>query len=153
MADLPEKKQDDALAHEEEEQTMEKHNVVETKVLHGDEAFQQAMLKEPPIPWNAIAIQLYLISIVGFFCSTSNGYDSSLFNNLLNNKAFKAFFNVKNVGIWAGIVTSMNQIGGVTALPFVGPAIDTFGRRVGMMIGGVTSKHFLGQFSPNIDNI
>ncbi|KFY02454.1 hypothetical protein O988_02142 [Pseudogymnoascus sp. VKM F-3808] len=138
MADLPEKKQDDALAHEEEEQTMEKHNVVETKVLHGDEAFQQAMLKEPPIPWNAIAIQLYLISIVGFFCSTSNGYDSSLFNNLLNNKAFKAFFNVKNVGIWAGIVTSMNQIGGVTALPFVGPAIDTFGRRVGMMIGGVT---------------
>ena len=44
--------------------------------------------------------------------------------------------------IWAGIVTSMNQIGGVAALPFVGPAIDTFGRRIGMVIGGVTSKNW-----------
>lgn len=44
--------------------------------------------------------------------------------------------------IWAGIVTSMNQIGGVAALPFVGPAIDTFGRRIGMVIGGVTSKYW-----------
>lgn len=29
----------------------------------------------------------------------------------------------------------MYQIGGVCALPFVGPAIDTWGRRVGMSIG------------------
>ncbi|KFY46206.1 hypothetical protein V494_00558 [Pseudogymnoascus sp. VKM F-4513 (FW-928)] len=138
MADLPEKNQADTLAHEEEDHTLEKHNIVETKVVTGDEAYQQAMLKEPPIPWNAIAVQLYLISLVGFFCSTSNGYDTSLFGNLLNNEAFTKFFNVKNVGIWAGIVTSMNQIGGVAALPFVGPAIDTFGRRIGMIIGGVT---------------
>lgn len=143
MADLPEKNQDGKLAHEEEDPTLEKHNVVETKVVIGDEAYQQAMLKEPPIPWNAIAVQLYLISLVGFFCSTSNGYDSSLLGNMLNNKAFTEFFHVKNVGIWAGIVTSMNQIGGVVALPFVGPAIDTFGRRVGMIIGGVTSKYCL----------
>lgn len=139
MADLNEKNQDDK--HEEQDITLEKHNVVETRVVIGDEAYQQAMLKEPPIPWNAIAVQLYLISLVGFFCSTSNGYDSSLFGNLLNNDAFKDFFHVKNVGIWAGIVTSMNQIGGIAALPFVGPAIDTFGRRVGMVIGGVTSQY------------
>ncbi|KAK0249119.1 hypothetical protein LTR35_018418, partial [Friedmanniomyces endolithicus] len=31
----------------------------------------------------------------------------------------------------------MYQIGGVSALPFVGPAIDTFGRRMGMLIGCV----------------
>lgn len=146
MAELPEKKQDDTPGHEEEDHTLEKHNVVETKVVIGDESYQQAMLKEPPIPWNTVAIQIYLFSLVGFFCSTSNGYDSSLLGNLLNNKAFKSFFHVGNVGIWAGIVTSMNQIGGVVALPFVGPAIDTFGRRVGMVIGGVTSKYCLSLY-------
>lgn len=31
----------------------------------------------------------------------------------------------------------MYQIGGVCALPFVGPAIDTWGRRVGMFIGSI----------------
>lgn len=29
----------------------------------------------------------------------------------------------------------MYQIGGVCALPFVGPAVDTWGRRVGLAIG------------------
>ena len=31
----------------------------------------------------------------------------------------------------------MYQIGGVCALPFVGPAIDTYGRRVGILIGSI----------------
>ena len=31
----------------------------------------------------------------------------------------------------------MYQIGGVVALPFVGPAIDTWGRRWGMFIGSL----------------
>jgi len=77
------------------------------KVLLGDETFNQAMLKEPPIPFNAIAMQLYLISIVGFCCSTSNGFDSSMFGNLLNNNGFLNFFSVESVGINAGIVSSM----------------------------------------------
>lgn len=94
------------------------------------------MIKEPPIPWNRIAIQLYLISVVGFFCSTSNGFDSMMFGNLLGNDKFKAFFDVRNVGIGAGIVSSMSQIGSVASVPFVGPAIDTWGRRVGMVIAG-----------------
>lgn len=34
-----------------------------------------------------------------------------------------------------GIVTAMYQIGSVAAIPFVGPAIDTWGRRAGMFIG------------------
>lgn len=93
------------------------------------------MLKEPPQPRNWIAIQLYLISVVGFCCSTSNGFDSSLFGNLLSQDKFQKFFDVSNVGIGAGIVSSMTQIGGVAALPFIGPAIDTFGRKVGMFIG------------------
>lgn len=64
-----------------------------------------------------------------------NGYDGSLLNGLLANSAFKKFFHGSNAGIWAGIVSSMYQIGGVVALPFVGPAIDTWGRKWGMFIG------------------
>jgi sugar porter (SP) family MFS transporter len=33
-----------------------------------------------------------------------------------------------------GIVTAMYQIGSVVAIPFIGPAIDTWGRRAGMFI-------------------
>jgi len=31
----------------------------------------------------------------------------------------------------------MYQIGGVVAIPFVGPCLDTWGRKVGMVIGAV----------------
>jgi MFS family permease len=78
---------------------------------------------------------LYFSCLLGFFCSTANGFDGSLFNSLLEIDQFKAFFNVADQGIWAGIVTSMYQIGSVVAIPFIGPAIDTWGRKVGMAIG------------------
>ena len=136
MADITEKHVDSHVAeHDDNDRSLDKNNVVATKVLIGDETFNQAMLKKPPNPRNLIAIQLYLISMVGFCCSTSNGFDSSLFGNLLSQDKFKEFFSVSNVGIGAGIVSSMTQIGGVAALPFIGPAIDTFGRKVGMFIG------------------
>ena len=94
---------------------------------------------------------------MGFCCSTTNGYDGSLFGTLLANKDFNDFFGVANAGIQAGewldiiiligfalsqnslgIVTAMYQIGNVVAIPFIGPAIDTWGRRGGMFIGGLT---------------
>lgn len=80
---------------------------------------------------------IYLFSIIGFFCSTMNGYDASLINNLLQNKWFQEYYGVEKDGIWAGIVSSMYQIGGVVALPFVGPIIDGLGRRVGMASGAL----------------
>lgn len=49
----------------------------------------------------------------------------------------------------------MYQIGGVVALPFVGPALDTWGRRIGMLIGALCiilgtiiqgTSHGVGQF-------
>ncbi|KAH6657318.1 general substrate transporter [Truncatella angustata] len=108
---------------------------VEVKVVKGNEAFAEAMTKEPPSGTTKFQFLLYAFSLVGFFCSTMNGYDGSLINNLLQNPAFKAYYDVQSSGIWAGIVSSMYQIGGVVALPFVGPAIDTWGRRIGMAIG------------------
>ncbi|KAH6695487.1 lactose permease [Plectosphaerella plurivora] len=111
---------------------------IETKVIRGNEAFSEAMFKENPKPWTKQQILLYAASVVGFFCSTMNGYDGSLINNLLMNPAFQEKWNVENKGIWAGIISSMYQIGGVVALPFVGPAIDTWGRRWGMFFGSIT---------------
>ncbi|KAF3902717.1 hypothetical protein AA313_de0202186 [Arthrobotrys entomopaga] len=110
--------------------------VAATKLVTGDEAFQQALIKEPPKFFGSPL--LILISLVGFCCSTANGYDGSLFGTLLANDQFKAFFAVSNKGIEAGIVTAMYQIGSVVAIPFIGPAIDTWGRRGGMFIGGLT---------------
>jgi MFS family permease len=113
------------------------------------------MIKEPPRAWSGPQILIYLFSIIGFFCSTMNGYDGSLINNLLQNPWFKDEYHVQNTGIWTGIITSMYQIGGVVALPFVGPAIDTWGRRIGMLIGALLiivgtiiqgTSHASGQF-------
>jgi hypothetical protein len=76
--------------------------VVAVKVVSGDEAFQQAMIKEPPRPWSIPSIKLYFVVVVGFCCSTTNGYDGSLFSTLLANDAFKNFFHVDNAGSWTG---------------------------------------------------
>ena len=105
------------------------------RIIRGNEAFNEAMLREPPHPWTWATLQLYAACFIGFFCSTMNGYDGSLINNLLENQPFLTYYDGENSGIWAGIVTSMYQIGGVVSLPFVGPAADTFGRRFGMWIG------------------
>lgn len=45
---------------------------------------------------------LMLCCFVAFCCSTTNGYDGSLFGTLLSNDTFKEFFGVKNAGIEAG---------------------------------------------------
>ncbi|OBT90733.1 hypothetical protein VE02_00617 [Pseudogymnoascus sp. 03VT05] len=113
--------------------------VVAVKVVSGDEAFQQAMIKEPPRPWSIPSIKLYFVVVVGFCCSTANGYDGSLFSTLLANDAFKNFFHVDNAGSWTGIVTAMYQIGSVVVIPFIGPSIDTWGRCaaiIGQFMGG-----------------
>ncbi|KAI4959851.1 hypothetical protein J4E86_003576 [Alternaria arbusti] len=111
--------------------------VADIAIISGSEAIAEAKLKEPVQRFSSSAMLLYVCAFVGFFCSTCNGFDGSMFNSLLTNNTFKEYYNVESTGAWAGIVTSMYQIGGVVALPFIGPACDTWGRRIGMMIGGV----------------
>ncbi|MCJ1328045.1 hypothetical protein MMC10_004720 [Thelotrema lepadinum] len=133
-----------ATVMDEKEQTQyEEHedvgkDIVEIKTVKGNEAFNAAMIKEPPEAFSYVSLVLYASAFIGFLCSTMNGYDGSLLNVLLSNDAFLANFNGTDDGIWAGIVSSMYQIGGVVALPFVGPAVDTWGRRAGMFIGAMT---------------
>ncbi|EAW12037.1 sugar transporter (hexose transporter [Aspergillus clavatus NRRL 1] len=113
---------------------------MEDTTLHtvtGSEAYNQALLQEPPNLRHPTTIMLCLCLLVGFCCQTMNGFDGSLFSGLLANRIFLDHFHGSDSGIWAGIVSAMYQIGGVSALPFVGPAIDTWGRRVGMLIGSI----------------
>lgn len=111
--------------------------MAQIRVIKGNETFNEALINEPPATWGRRSITLYLCCLVGFCCATSNGFDGSLFNSLLENNDFKAYFAVQNVGIFTGIVSSMYQIGGVAAIPFIGPSLDTWGRRMGMIIGAV----------------
>jgi sugar porter (SP) family MFS transporter len=114
-----------------------KFDQVDVKVVDGNAAFTEALIKEPPKPRSRRALILYACSLLGFFTSTMNGYDGSLYNNLQENNAYKANFHVGNSGFSDGLVSAMYQIGGVTALPFVGPACDTWGRKFGMFIGSL----------------
>jgi len=110
-------------------------DVAEVKIVKGSGAYNEAILTEKPKILNRTTLLLFLCTLLGFFCQTMNGFDGSLFNGLTANKTFLDFFHGSNNGIWAGLVSAMYQIGGVAALPFVGPAIDTWGRKVGMFIG------------------
>ena len=61
----------------------------------------------------------------------------SLLNSLLENESFLLHFDIENKGLWTGIVSSMYTIGGVVALPFIGPILDNLGRRSGLFVGGL----------------
>lgn len=74
---------------------------------------------------------------MGFLCQTANGYDGSLFGGISANSRFINFFHGSKTGSWQAKVSAMYQIGSVVALPFVGPFIDSWGRRAGMLIGSV----------------
>ncbi len=131
---------------------------VEIKVVQGSEALAEAYLKEKPNPRSKEMLQLYGICLLAFFCSTMNGYDSSLMSSMLVMKPFQREFGSGVVGIKAAYINAMYSIGGVVALPFVGPSTDKWGRRMGMFIGcalviigtilqGTSSgAHSLGQF-------
>jgi len=134
IAAYPNEKADAVATHAE---SVHEKDVVEVKTIRGNEAFNEAMIKEPPRAFTPIALVLYSCAFIGFLCSTMNGYDGSLLNVLLNNPAFLEKFNIRDKGVWTGLISSMYQIGGVVALPFVGPGVDTWGRRGGMFIGAM----------------
>ncbi|GES66735.1 general substrate transporter [Aspergillus terreus] len=115
--------------------TSEQLNDTDIRAVTGSGAYNEAIIQEPPTLAHPTTLLLFACLMVGFCCQTMNGFDGSLFSGLLANTIFLDHFNGRNAGIWAGLVSAMYQIGGVCALPFVGPAIDTWGRRVGMFLG------------------
>ena len=111
------------------------HVGVHEVTVQGNETFKAALEKEPPQKWHRNMLELYAVVGVAFLCSSINGYDGSLMGNMLVMPSFDTEFGASIVGIKAGYISALYTIGGVCALPFVGPAVDTWGRRVGMFIG------------------
>ncbi|PVH95549.1 general substrate transporter [Periconia macrospinosa] len=114
-----------------------KTEVVEVKQLKGSEAFHEALRMEPLRKFDPTTIALCGCLLLGFFCQTVNGFDGSLFGGLTANSTFLEFFHGSSDGVWAAMTSAMYQIGAVVALPFAGPIIDSFGRRIGMMSGAL----------------
>lgn len=108
---------------------------MEVKVVKGSEAYNEALIKEKPDFSKVMTWRLVGCLLLGCFCQTMNGFDGSLFGGLTADKSFLRFFNGSPTGTWQAVNSAMYQIGGISALPFVGPAIDTWGRRAGMLIG------------------
>jgi len=125
-------------AHSTVEKIVDTTDVAEVKVVTGSEAYNEALIKEAPPLWHWTTWKLFGCLLLGCFAQTMNGFDGSVFGGLLANKQFLEFFDGSNVGPWAALNSAMYQIGGVCALFFVGPAIDTWGRKIGMQIGAWT---------------
>jgi sugar porter (SP) family MFS transporter len=105
--------------------------------LRGIDALTVAARLEPVPKLSKSMVQLYVICGFMFLGATMAGYDASLMGNLLAMPYFQAQFDATTLGVKAGLLSAMYSIGGVSALPFVGPAADTWGRRVGIGIGCV----------------
>ncbi|KAJ5419393.1 uncharacterized protein N7487_002943 [Penicillium crustosum] len=65
----------------------------------------------------------------------ASGFDGSLMGALLPIHQFRETFGSGLVGSKASLIQGMYTIGGVSALPFVGVFLDTWGRRCGMFTG------------------
>jgi MFS family permease len=137
-------------------EVIQKLEVVEVQQLKGSAAFHEALKLEPVRKFDLRTIALCGCLLLGFFCQTVNGFDGSLFGGLtgkhsflnkfphaevlilnLANSTFLDFFHGSPSGVWAALTSAMYQIGAVVALPFAGPIIDSFGRRMGMVIGAL----------------
>ncbi|KAK3618566.1 hypothetical protein LTR56_024558 [Elasticomyces elasticus] len=112
-------------------------NLAEVKVVKGSEAYAEALLKEKPSLSSFVTWKLIGCLLIGCFCQTVNGFDGSVFGGLTANSRFLDYFHGTNDGEWAALNSAMYQIGSVCGLPFVGPSIDLYGRRAGMVTGAL----------------
>ncbi|KAJ5420465.1 hypothetical protein N7465_002984 [Penicillium sp. CMV-2018d] len=108
---------------------------VKVETVQGSLALDIARRTNPPNPWSVQMRKLYLFLTVAYLCSAVNGFDGSLMGALLPIEQFRETFGSGLVGSKASLIQGMYTIGGVSALPFVGIFLDTWGRRCGMFTG------------------
>lgn len=103
--------------------------------LHGVEAFQYAVAHERVSILDGGMIRLGGLCLIMFMCATILGYDASLMGVLLVLPSFQSQFSATIIGAKTGLITAMMAIGHACSIPFLGPLTDTWGRRIGIMIG------------------
>lgn len=97
---------------------------------------QHAVLDVPEVKWwkSPGLRTLYMMMPILFLGSTVNGYDGSLLNGLQTSKQWQTYFNNPD-GSELGLITAIQNIGAVCALPFSAYAADLFGRKIGIATG------------------
>jgi hypothetical protein len=110
---------------------------LQEKVMQGSNALAKARITDPPRPFSKISCQLFMIALIGLLCGTMTGIDEGIMGGFLVMKPFQNEFDVGVSGSRAGFLTAMFQIGSVCSIPFVGEALDRFGRRFGIFSGCV----------------
>ena len=110
-------------------------NPIKDDVTAASVPLAEAARREKVNPWSKRLLQLYFIVGLMFLTSASHGYDGSLMSTILITDSFRKTFDTGKVGAKSALITAMYQIGGVCALPFMGPLTDQWGRRIGTMIG------------------
>ncbi|EPS35921.1 hypothetical protein H072_10569 [Dactylellina haptotyla CBS 200.50] len=99
-------------------------------------ALVDAQARSKANPWSARSLQLYSFCLLATLNSCINGYDGMVLGNINSMKPFLEFFDLPpGGGAQTGIFFSIYNIGNIVATPFVGPLLDMWGRRWGMVIG------------------
>ncbi|CAK7214955.1 hypothetical protein SCUCBS95973_002312 [Sporothrix curviconia] len=120
----------DTATHE-----VEDAQAVRVELLHsirGVAAIEVAQRLEPVDKRSKGMFRLYGICCIIFMAASTLGYDASLMGTMLDFPAFQQQFGATILGAKAGLITAMFSIGSVSALPFIGPMGDYWGRRVGI---------------------
>ncbi|KAF8897789.1 general substrate transporter [Infundibulicybe gibba] len=94
-------------------------------------------------PTSTKSIQLYLILLVAFMGSLSNGFDGSVMSAVNGMQQYLDFFGIDGsdagggVGTVTAIIFGIYSIGSIVGVVIAGPIADRFGRRGGMFVGSL----------------
>lgn len=88
-------------------------------------------------PFTARMFHMYAICLLVTLNSCINGYDGSVMSALMDVDPFREQFGLKKTGSQIGFVFAIYTIGGICGMLFAGPITDTWGRRWGMIFGGM----------------
>ena len=94
----------------------------------------EALQHEKPRPFTPNMIRLYLILMVAYCCSITNGFDANTFGGILAMDSFKNYFDSRG-GSTEGMLASIYVIGNMVGSLAAAPIADKWGRRLGMALG------------------
>ncbi|KAG6850900.1 hypothetical protein H0H93_006726 [Arthromyces matolae] len=94
-------------------------------------------------PYSWRSLQLFLILLVSFMGSLSNGFDGSVMSAVNGMEQYLDYFGITGldagggVGTKTAIIFGIYSIGSIVGVAIAGPVADRFGRRGGMALGSL----------------
>ncbi|KAI2628662.1 general substrate transporter [Hypoxylon sp. NC1633] len=113
-----------------------KSSGAKAKVVHNAELY--AAIQETKINFKSKeSIHLYFCVCVAFCCACANGYDGSLLTGIVAMDHFQSTFHSGKTGTLVALMFSLYTVGAMVGSPFAAILSDKFGRRIGMLSGGL----------------